>query len=382
VDSKIDPRPQLRRRIPQIELIRVMATVAIFVFHLWSLVPISSSHALAVSLLSRIPLLGAVGVILFNFIAGFVLAAPRITEQGLLPGPGYGAFLDRRFGRICRHYYPALLLWTALTVAVPCEGRDPTGTVLKGLLSHLLMVHTLDSDTFFSIVPAFWWMGLLAQFYLAFPLLWELYRRLGSSLGCALICILSWTGWGIMVLFAGNQTEGSIAWITYMGYFNLPFRLPEFGIGMWLASTLYRCEIAGYRVRSGCFILPPYSSQALAAALFGSLFALSSDSILGRLGRPFDHLYVVVWCLVLFYAVFSWATSETLGSSPILAKTASASFSIYLLHQPLLGYAERLLGPHFQANSRFFVLLVVVAPFCYVAAGLFDRLVQHLTPKG
>jgi hypothetical protein len=50
-------------RMPQLELLRVMATVGIFAFHLWTVIPLSSEVALVGAVLARLPLLGTLGVI-------------------------------------------------------------------------------------------------------------------------------------------------------------------------------------------------------------------------------------------------------------------------------------------------------------------------------
>src|SRR5262245_31178354 len=56
-------------RIPGIELLRVLATVSIFLFHLWSAIPLSSDAWILGPVLVRLPLLGTLGVIVFNCIS-------------------------------------------------------------------------------------------------------------------------------------------------------------------------------------------------------------------------------------------------------------------------------------------------------------------------
>src|SRR5262245_40350549 len=109
-------------------------------------------------------------------------------------------FLRRRFSRICLHYYPALLLWTSLWIIAPAwiMRSEPRRNLLPGLwafVTHLLFVHTLSASTFFAIVPAFWWLGLLAQFYLAFPWLVRVFAREGPGWACLAICTFSWILW-------------------------------------------------------------------------------------------------------------------------------------------------------------------------------------------
>jgi hypothetical protein len=85
-------------RIPHVELLRAMATVGIFVFHLWSVVPHSAHGGLFGPVLARLPLLGTLGVIVFNLITGFVLSMPYLGPQHRRPLPTALDFWRRRFG--------------------------------------------------------------------------------------------------------------------------------------------------------------------------------------------------------------------------------------------------------------------------------------------
>jgi peptidoglycan/LPS O-acetylase OafA/YrhL len=111
---------------------------------------------------------------------------------------------------------------------------------LQAFVTHLLFVHTLSASTFFAIVPAFWWLGLLAQFYLIFPWLLRVFDRVGAGLACVGVCGLSWLSWLGMAQLAQHDPGSWVAMVEYLAYFNLPVRLPEFAIGMWLASAWNR----------------------------------------------------------------------------------------------------------------------------------------------
>ena len=76
-------------RIPGIELLRALATVSIFLFHLWSVVPLSSDTWILGPVLARLPLLGTLGVIVFNCITGFVLSVPYLGQHNPRSLPGY-----------------------------------------------------------------------------------------------------------------------------------------------------------------------------------------------------------------------------------------------------------------------------------------------------
>ena len=108
------------------------------------------------------------------------------------PLPRYKTFLRQRFLRICPNYYLSLLFWTGVAVIV----GGGSARLARSLAEHLLFVHTFDPAVFFDIVPAYWWMGLIAQFYLLYPCLWKLYQRWGAAPATVFLCLLCWgAGW-------------------------------------------------------------------------------------------------------------------------------------------------------------------------------------------
>src|SRR5262249_1756710 len=142
------------------------------------------------------------------------------------PVPAYGDFLQHRFLRICPPYYLALLFWTATTLLTAHESGS---AVLRSFVTHAIFVHTLHPSTFFGIVPAYWWLGLLAQFYLLFPLVLRLFQRLGSARSALLLCGACWGSWALLTRLTATS-DSAWAMVHYMWFFNLPARLPEFAI--------------------------------------------------------------------------------------------------------------------------------------------------------
>lgn len=351
-------------RVPQLELLRVLATAGIFVFHLWSVVPLRSVSPPLDSLLSRVPVLGALGVIIFNIVTGFVLAAPYLGTTR--PLPRFGDFVWQRFARICLHYYPTLLLWTLVDLLVVQDSSAPT--TLVAFLSHLFFVHTFSASTFFTIVPAFWWLGLVAQFYVLCPWLLRLYGSLGAGRACLLACGLPWLLWGGLTSLAEAAPGSSLALIHYLAYFNLPVRLPEFALGMALACAWNR----GLRFVRGSSLAPSRTSRSV--RIFVSLLLASGFYValqthwLVHVPRPLDHLYLVGWSVLGVLAILRWHEAVQWGNSHAIVDLAGASYGIYLLHQPLLGYANALLPVTFGASHRFLVLLFGVGILCYLAS--------------
>jgi peptidoglycan/LPS O-acetylase OafA/YrhL len=192
------------------------------------------------------------------------------------------------------------------------------------------------------------------------------------------MCVFSWVLWTGLTYVAQQNAGSRMAMLQYLAYFNLPVRLPEFAIGMWLASAWSRRwpVLGAPRQEAG---QPSLIAATLGPLLVGvGLFALLDPAVLARLASPFGHIYLVGWCVLGVMAVRRWPGAAWLaGGGPIL-RLAAASYSIYLLHQPLLGAAERWFPGTFSPPTRFVVLLVAVGVLCYEAALALDHIATRL----
>lgn len=364
-------------RIPQLELLRVLATVGIFLFHLWTEIPLSSNSRLVGPWLERLPLLGTLGVIVFNVLTGFVLSVPYLGHANARPIPRSLDFFRQRFGRICLYYYPTLVLWTVLLLVLPAHAQD-LPSLLLSFVTHLVFLHTLHASTFFAIVPAFWWLGMLAQFYLVCPWLLRFFERVGPGRACAMACVIPWIAWGVLARLASQFPGSTLATVHYLIYFNLPVRLPEFAIGMWLASAWNRA-VPLVHGQPRDLAMPALLVAVMAPLLVGlALFLLLHNALLHQLAHPFDHIYLVFWCVGGVLAVLRWSLAVRLGGVRLILDLAAASYGIYLLHQPLLGYANQCLAGLLSPAGRFVALLIGVGLLCYRAAVGLNILVYRL----
>lgn len=364
-------------RVPQIELLRVLATAGVFLYHLWTVIPLSSDAMILGSILARLSLLGTLGVIIFNGITGFALAVSYLGQDTSRPLPGGWEFLRPRFGRICQHYYPVLGLWTIAWVLLDPHAQG-WWNILVAFVSHLVFVHTLHANTFFAIVPALWWLGMLAQFYLLYPWLLRFFRWISAGKACVVICLASWSLWGALTFVAHHWPGSRWPLIHYLAYFNLPVRLPEFALGMWLAAVWNR-GVPLVHGRPHTATPRVWMAKVVSSLLvILVLFLLLQETWLQHMIRPFGHIYLVSWCVLLALAVLRWSLAVHLGSTRRILDLAAASYGIYLLHQPLLSYANEALTGLLNPPVRFGVLLIGVWLICYWAAMRLNILLYRL----
>lgn len=365
--ENLTPKTLSRRQIPQIELLRAIAIAGIFVFHLWSVVPNILENGLIGRFIGHASSFGYLGVFLFNFITGFVLALPYLGPEQR-KAPSYPHFLRRRFKRIAPKYYLVLTFWAGVLLLIP---KGQSDALLPDYLAHLAFIHSISPTMFFSIVPSYWWLGLLAQFYLLFPILLGFFKRFGAARACLLVCMVCWFFW--VILDRLSHPGSTWAMINYMLYYNLPTRLPEFAMGMWLAEA-WNAGLAS-ETQTGASWHTAISPAYMAFVGSALLFAVLVSTIVPVERLPLRHIYLVSWCLVGFVVVLMLKLSRRLGQSFVVAKFATASYSIYLLHQPLLGYADRWSGDMLQPLAEFSLLLVVVGAASFALAVTLDRFV-------
>ncbi len=348
--------------LPQIAVLRVLAMGGVFVFHLWSVLPEVGAGSAPGRLFALLLAQGHLGVVVFNAITGFVLTLPLALRGDTAPLSTV-PFFRRRFGRICPHYFLALALWSVVALVSAPEAWP---FLARCIVEHALFVHTLDPACFFGIVPALWWMGLLAQFYVCYPLLLRLFFRLGPGKALLAVSLGCYGFWWLLTILGGSAPDSPFALPAYMVYFNLPARLPEFAVGMALAFWWSR--------RQGAALLPSVALPALlGTAALGVVLVVTLGELLPK---PGVHLLTVLACLALCGALASLPLAARLGHNRVVAWLAGASFAIYLLHQPLLGLAVDLAGPYLPAPLTFAVAAAGAGSVTLVGAWLMDLVVQ------
>lgn len=368
--------PAKKKTLGQIEVMRVIAMTGIFLYHLWSDVPKAGTENPMGPAFGAILSQGWLGVILFNIVTGFVLTLPFAGPTGR-PVPNYLDFLRHRLLRICPNYYVSLLFWSVVALVMGKAGAD----FVSSFLQHVFFVHTLNPAVFFDIVPAYWWMGLLAQFYLAFPLLFKLFTKLGPKRAALWLCGGCWVFWAVLEVLAKLMPGSIFAMGNYLFYFNLPFRLGEFALGMFLAC-LWRDPVANPVLGQGLSLGEAFGGKRRAAwagliglTLWGLMFGIPGPVLL------ITHMY---WLSVVFCAgmvIFFSDTMDRFGTWGPVAKFAAASYSIYLMHQPILGYAAGWTVPHMEPFPAFIFLTGVCGLLSVWSATVVDSIVARINAK-
>jgi len=325
------------QRVAFLDHFRGMAILAVFLLHAFNL---SLGYGAGIPreftltfLLRQIPgLLRAccdAGVPIFFVVSGFCIHMSYQQQ-----GRKWGSFFVRRFFRIYPPYFFAVLLFAFI---YPLTRFD----MVRGwrqLAWHLLLVHNLKAGAWAGINPAFWSIGVEAQLYLLYPLLLVLVARLGwrrtlsglalLELGMRFACIIRpglfdarwfsgsplifWFSWSLGAALADAHLHGR------------PLPLIKFSPVLWIVLAV------------GSYYLEPL--QPLVFPFFAVLTTVILGRILTGAAPPFripqfcrDHLRITGVC----------------------------SYSIYLLHQPLMAAVPGIL--HYWFSGTINPLMVYLA---------------------
>jgi peptidoglycan/LPS O-acetylase OafA/YrhL len=294
---------------------------------------------------------GHLAVVVFIVLSGFSLAVAPARDGWRLGG--VRRFLRRRAWRILPAYWAALLfsLLVAWLVVTEHTGVVPTG---RSVVVYGLLVQDMTPAP--SPNSAFWSIAVEAQLYLVFPLLLLVRRRVG-----AMPLILGVTG----IVVAINLLSGTVR-----PFASLMHLTPEFAVlftvGVLAAGVL--APTAGTWVSRA-----PWSWVALAGALgMGALIVVSGPE--WTVGHYFwiDLLLgIPTGALLAALALGRPRRVVRFLDSRPLRSLGSFSYSLYLVHVPIVAIVSRVLvGPRLPAGTPAFL---VTAAITVPAALLFAK---------
>lgn len=320
-------------RLPQVDWLRALAAFGVFVFHVSGLAGFPKFVLPAFNLgtrhFSHVPsffTLGATGVNLFFVLSGFCLALQQWRKGNTtIEGRALRNYARNRVARIVPAYWAAVLFSAVIAICL--------GSVVRKLLLttslHLLFLHGFDPYSFLSLNGALWSMAIEVQFYFCFPVLLRVYHKLGAGrflllLGSASVSYRLLVG----VLPLPTQPISGIELSSLLSY-QLPGRILEFALGMWLADAyLHRRDEWRAWFRWGWIPILPLALWTRAAG-----------------PRPLaDPMMGLLYCAITGSTVFVMGV-RTGGFTSWVEKQAAtlgrASYSFFLIHVPVIDVVAR-----------------------------------------
>ena len=272
---------------------------------------------------------GYVGVFLFFVISGFCIHLSRAKAQAENKQPvSFTAFWKRRFRRLYPPYLIALILYLGITAFTTKFQLTPF--YVWDVVSHLLMLHNLDSHTVYSINGVFWTLAIEEQLYLAYFLLLFLRNRWGWQ-GTLVACLVARVLWFIVCTAVRERYKVDIP-------------ISEAAASHWFTWALGALSV---EAMFGLVKLPRWLYRGRLALIFlaaavGLTFLLPKVEQFGRFTHDFLWLFLhPLWGLGFFVLLNRFVLAESRWRvpfrTPFLIKTLAAiglfSYSLYLTHE-------------------------------------------------
>jgi len=296
---------------------------------------------------------GFLGVDIFLVIAGF------LTTMSFAEGnKGYFLLI---LGRVMR-MLPILLVAGVLTMTLgwftmlPDDYENLAESVVATNLFGNNILSVITTGDYWNMANEYkplmhtWYVGLLMQCYLVYPLLFYVTRLDKTATKKTSLIIVSSLAFLSLLWYFGGTSEAH-------RFYYLPARFFEFGVGCIIALVYDPSQKRAFH--------PAFSY--LCYALLLALLVVGFDLIPALVRLPL----VVALCAVLVMS--GEALDNPVTSSPMLAKIGLASLSIYVWHQILLAFYRYILGAQFTVWT--FLLYVV-------AVGVVSWMSYRLIEKG
>ncbi|MBV9984799.1 acyltransferase [Bradyrhizobium sp.] len=287
---------------------------------------------------------GRSAVTLFFVLSAFVLSA-NITRADLTP-VSYAEFVTRRLFRII----PAL--WVALAFALIVLPQQ------RGLMDLVKVFALLDV----SVIPVTWTLVLELAACLVFPLMLVAVRQMGMVAQLCALLLICW----IMRYAPPPVHYGQVFYDLPLNAFYLGLIVPTIGRALVVALPL---AIARVLLAIALLIYATPDLLRTLAALKPDLIAnpgLLIEVYVMKIALPLASWYVVAWVLYGEHRL----GSAILNSRPLrfLGRT---SYSLYVLHPPLLALFAAHLGAHAVGPySRLGLGMATVIPITLVLSAL------------
>ncbi|MFQ5737040.1 MAG: acyltransferase family protein [Thermodesulfobacteriota bacterium] len=292
------------------------------------------------------------GVPAFFLASGFGLTnALRSKNSDAPPLLFWARWLSRRIWRIIPLYWLTLIITLAVYASgTPALRITPLkGAAMTDFALHALMLHVFFNASFFSINVAWWFIGAIVYFYLAFPVL---YGALGhKKAGGAVFLLVIIAVFALNAVSAKAQILLSFLFFTTGVYLRTVSKNPldlsfRYVVLVFLAGSA-ACAALLYPLITPGYI--PKAAHIYAYALFSLSFVVSACSLsemvhllkaplfdwlergLRWFGRRSYAIFLIHWGFI--YPVISRFDNKALGIVVYLALITAVSWMLTMLDE-------------------------------------------------
>lgn len=299
---------------------------------------------------------------LFIVLSGFGLAWSQL-HRAPAEDVRLSQFYRRRLWRLLPIYWAGHFFFLVFQLLIGRFLGQPVISLLDSRFYLSLAGVRFLPETFFYISPAWWYFGLILQLYLAFPLLWTWLRRKGVLhfwLGTAAITLCSRF---VLLIIVGSNIE-----MWSMGGLFVT-RLFEFTFGMGLAYWLARQpDGLDYLWQKRWLLLVACLTYLLALAL--------SFTVVGSIVA---HSLIAVSLFGLAYVISRYGLLRVKPLEQAAGWLGVQSYTIMVLHQPILWWFIPWARSQFGKSLTFFLLLGIFFIFIVIGSAGFRIAVESIS---
>lgn len=370
-------------RAPRLDLahidgMRGILAAFVVVAHTVQFTGVAGSVATSMPFVYRVLSAGDLRVPAFIAISGFTMMIAVSGRHDLRLGTSYGAYAKRRIRRLVPPYLAALVLALALIAFVPVM-NEPHGTVwddklpvtLQGIVTHVFLLHNLSPEWITSINGTLWSLPIEMQLTLLMPVLLLLWRRTHP----VVVIVVSFA---LAVL--------SIA--TGVGAWSAPHFLGVFGVGMYGAFLVVGSEddLRRRRPRALQRMLRHQRSVLVVALVVLTAAFAQVAAAPGIVHSAVTGTVAGLGITLLLMVLAEGQRTGRVGTHGVrrflggrrLVQSGLVSYSVFLVHSPLLALGNLLLLPlGLPTPAQFGLMLFVVAPVVVAVCVVFAVLVER-----
>ncbi len=272
---------------------------------------------------------GNLGVAGFIILSGFGLTYSALREKR--KKLNLSEFFKKRVVRILPLYYVALIVYIALHSKIS----------LANFLSHIFLINVFIPE--FAHNPgSLWFVGIIVQLYIVFPLLLHLLKKNPKLLAASSIAIFIITRYLISLNIYLKDSLGN--W------------LPQFSFGMFLALIVYdnKSKLTLKSKIKYSFLL------FVAGITLVSLMLLYRHNIitpdLAKIGAPLVHILY----FIAGYHILGKINTLFKGQiKKILLTISYGTFCIFLFHRPIWAVFQKVWFSLGSENNTYKILFII-----------------------
>lgn len=307
---------------------------------------------------------GARGVQIFLIISSMLIFKSLQEEHEKDESMSLKAWYIRRFIRLIPLYYIANLFVLVKDGFAPSYWSGTHGITIGTVLSNFLFIHGLY-PWWSNAININWYIGTLALFIVAAPLLYRLINRVDKMF---ILLGFSWLGNIICNHTIGTLDFGAdtYVWTAYWMIFSIIAQFPVLVIGMilyyFIEKTNIIMNIKGYlgkRTKSFCY-------AAMGVCMLWLFFLIHYGAVIVE--------YALIFAMLIF---ISFIDRMYLIENPIFKTLGKYSYGIYLFHFPLFEIVHAFFKQYINnLKTEVIISYMVVLVVSFITSWILVRFVE------